>query len=164
MELYQYWVCICHRSSCGSLELLYQYKLTCVFVPVAGLYVLSMQLISKFIEEWVTQFFFDIVSFYACVQEPNIILGMIRIAYTESRIVPLNAGQTILLVLHGGVLNACYRHAMGRTYAGRHINAAINTVKIDGKSWAVIDWMILVILATLGSWHPLLVVAVEEVD
>lgn len=65
---------------------------------------------------------------------------MTRIAYTKCCIVPLNAGQTILLVLHGGVLNACYRHAMGRTYAGRHINAAISTVKIDGKSWAVIDW------------------------
>ena len=46
----------------------------------------------------------------------------------------------ILLVLHGGVLNACYRHAVGHTYAGRHVNAAINTVKISGRTWAVTDW------------------------
>lgn len=51
-----------------------------------------------------------------------------------------NAGHMILLVLHGGVLNACYRHAMGHAYAGRHVNAAINTVSIEGQSWAVVSW------------------------
>lgn len=49
-------------------------------------------------------------------------------------------GQMILLVLHGGVLNACYRHAMKHTYAGRHVNAAINIVRIEGASWGVVEW------------------------
>ena len=50
------------------------------------------------------------------------------------------AGQTILLVLHGGVLHACYRHAVGHEYHGRNLNCAINVLKVEGSKWAISDW------------------------
>ena len=52
----------------------------------------------------------------------------------------VNAGQTVLVVIHGGVLSACYRHAMGCSFPGKHINAAINVVKIEDNRWAVLGW------------------------
>ena len=51
-----------------------------------------------------------------------------------------HAGQTILLILHGGVLHACYRHAMGHEYHGRNLNCAINILKVDDGKWAVLGW------------------------
>lgn len=49
-------------------------------------------------------------------------------------------GQTILLILHGGVLHACYRHATGHIFHGRNVNCAINAVKVEGKKWSLVTW------------------------
>lgn len=56
------------------------------------------------------------------------------------QVIVILAGQTVLVVIHGGVLNACYRHAMGCSYPGKHVNAAINTIKIEEERWAVVSW------------------------
>lgn len=53
---------------------------------------------------------------------------------------PGPAGETILMVLHGGVLHACHRHAVGHEYKGRNVNCAINVVKIEGQHWALVSW------------------------
>lgn len=50
------------------------------------------------------------------------------------------AGETILMILHGGVLHACHRHAVGHEYKGRNVNCAINVVKIEGRHWALVSW------------------------
>ena len=52
----------------------------------------------------------------------------------------ISAGQTILLILHGGVLHACHRHAVGHEFQGRNVNCAINVIKIEVQRWAMIGW------------------------
>ena len=56
------------------------------------------------------------------------------------RVCPSCAGETILMVLHGGVLHACHRHAVGHEFKGRNVNCAINIVKIEGQDWALVSW------------------------
>ena len=52
----------------------------------------------------------------------------------------VDTGQTILLVLHGGVLHACYWHATGSRFHGRNVNCAINTVRVEGNKWGLVSW------------------------
>ncbi|KAL3133635.1 hypothetical protein ABBQ32_008150 [Trebouxia sp. C0010 RCD-2024] len=63
-----------------------------------------------------------------------------RVISSVERIACQHPGQTILLVLHGGVLHACHRHAVGHEFKGKSINCAINVVKIEDQKWAVISW------------------------
>lgn len=46
----------------------------------------------------------------------------------------------MLLVLHGGVLHACYWHAVGHAFIGRNVNCAINIIRVEGKKWGLVSW------------------------
>ncbi|HEX5394508.1 MAG TPA: histidine phosphatase family protein [Rhodocyclaceae bacterium] len=67
-----------------------------------------------------------------------------RIQSTLSRLAQVHAGETLLLVAHGGVLDVIYRRAMGRELGGPRDfpipNAALNWVSIDGGRWQVEQW------------------------
>lgn len=50
-------------------------------------------------------------------------------------------GQTIVLVVHGGFLHACYRQATGEDYPAPNVNCAMNTVRVDGTAgWGLLSW------------------------
>ncbi len=55
-----------------------------------------------------------------------------------------HAGQRILLVTHGGVLDAAYRHASGMPISATRdfpiLNASINVISHDGRRWGVQSW------------------------
>ena len=55
-----------------------------------------------------------------------------------------HAGQRILLVTHGGVLDAAYRHATGMPLSATRdfpiLNASINVISHDGRRWALQSW------------------------
>lgn len=55
-----------------------------------------------------------------------------------------HAGETILVVTHGGVLDILYRHATGRTLQGKRDfavpNAALNWLEHDAEGWRVLLW------------------------
>lgn len=63
-----------------------------------------------------------------------------RVVTRIEQIASKHPGQTILLILHGGVLHACYRHATGHMFHGRNVNCAINAVKVEGKIWSLVAW------------------------
>jgi probable phosphoglycerate mutase len=67
-----------------------------------------------------------------------------RIHTTLNRLATAHAGQTVLLVAHGGVLDVIYRRAMGRELGGPRDfpipNAALNWVSIDQGRWHVELW------------------------
>lgn len=63
-----------------------------------------------------------------------------RVISRVEQIAAQHSGQTILLVLHGGVLHACHRHAVGHEFKGRNVNCAINVIKIAGETWAMVSW------------------------
>lgn len=58
--------------------------------------------------------------------------------YTLCCVLP--AGQKLLLVLHGGVLNTVYRHVYGRACEVPIGNASLHRVQVQGSSWAVLSW------------------------
>ncbi len=49
-------------------------------------------------------------------------------------------GQTVLLVAHGGVLHAIYRHVVGHSYNGAIANASLHRVRVQGRKWALVEW------------------------
>jgi probable phosphoglycerate mutase len=55
-----------------------------------------------------------------------------------------HAGQRILLVTHGGVLDAAYRHATGMALSATRdfpiLNASINVISHDGRRWGMQSW------------------------
>ncbi|MCX7175612.1 MAG: histidine phosphatase family protein [Proteobacteria bacterium] len=55
-----------------------------------------------------------------------------------------HAGETILVVTHGGVLDIAYRHATGRPLSSRRDfalpNAALNWLEGDADGWSVLLW------------------------
>ena len=55
-----------------------------------------------------------------------------------------HAGETVLAVTHGGVLDIAYRHATGRGLEGRRdfpvANAAFNWLERDADAWRVLSW------------------------
>lgn len=55
-----------------------------------------------------------------------------------------HAGETLLVVTHGGVLDILYRHATGRTLQGKRDfavpNAALNWLERDADGWRVLLW------------------------
>ncbi|DBB14641.1 TPA: hypothetical protein ACH3X3_004275 [Trebouxia sp. C0006] len=63
-----------------------------------------------------------------------------RVVSRIEQIASEHPGQTVLLILHGGVLHACYRHASGHMFHGRNVNCAINSVKVEGKKWSLVTW------------------------
>ncbi len=55
-----------------------------------------------------------------------------------------HAGQTILLVTHGGALDAIHRHATGMAQQARRdfpiYNASVNVVVCEGDDWRIDRW------------------------
>jgi probable phosphoglycerate mutase len=55
-----------------------------------------------------------------------------------------HAGQRILAVTHGGVLDAAYRHASGMSLSALRdfpiLNASINLLRHDDRGWHVESW------------------------
>jgi len=55
-----------------------------------------------------------------------------------------HAGETLLVVTHGGVLDILYRHATGRTLQGKRDfavpNAAFNWLERAAEGWRVLAW------------------------
>lgn len=67
-----------------------------------------------------------------------------RVAMGVDDIVRHHAGQTVLAVTHGGVLDIIYRRATGRSLeAPRDFtipNAALNWFDIDARGWHLVKW------------------------
>lgn len=67
-----------------------------------------------------------------------------RIQATLERIAAGHAGQTVLIVTHGGVLDVAHRLAAGkRLDAPRDFtipNAALNWIGFDGERWRLLAW------------------------
>ncbi|HEY6897649.1 MAG TPA: histidine phosphatase family protein [Rhodocyclaceae bacterium] len=67
-----------------------------------------------------------------------------RISSTMTRLAETHAGQTVLLVAHGGVLDVIYRRAMGRDLSGPRDfpipNAALNWISVGPNGWQVELW------------------------
>jgi probable phosphoglycerate mutase len=55
-----------------------------------------------------------------------------------------HAGETVLLVTHGGVLSTLYRHVHGIPLEAAHAisitNASFNSLTFDGSGWSVDTW------------------------
>ena len=68
----------------------------------------------------------------------------LRIAETLNRLAVQHAGQTVLLVAHGGVLDVIYRRAHGRDLASPRDfpipNAALNWISVSADGWRVEVW------------------------
>jgi len=68
----------------------------------------------------------------------------VRIATLLDELLSRHRGQRVLLVTHGGVLDAAYRHAMGmalqvpRNFAIH--NASINVLRHHQSAWQVMQW------------------------
>lgn len=67
-----------------------------------------------------------------------------RVIQTVDRLAAAHAGQTLLLITHGGVLDVIYRHAHGRDLVSARDfvipNAAFNWLCVDGRVWHVERW------------------------
>eukprot|EP00850_Spirogloea_muscicola_P002058 SM000008S22147 [mRNA] locus=s8:84100:85827:- [translate_table: standard] len=52
-----------------------------------------------------------------------------------------NQGKRIIIVSHGGVLNAIHYHATGKGPPGRVVNASINIIRVSNdKLWSILLW------------------------
>lgn len=55
-----------------------------------------------------------------------------------------HAGQTVLVIAHGGVLDTIYRIASGQSMHTRRMvlvpNASLNWINFDGENWSVARW------------------------
>lgn len=50
------------------------------------------------------------------------------------------AGSRVLVVTHGGCLQAVHRHVRGCLYPGKLVNGCVCSVRIQGAAWAVAAW------------------------
>ena len=68
----------------------------------------------------------------------------VRVSETIERIASRHAGQTLLLVTHGGVLDIVYRRITGRDLSGPRDfpvpNAALNWIEISHEDWGLLAW------------------------
>ena len=67
-----------------------------------------------------------------------------RIYSTIERLTLAHAGQVLLLVTHGGVLDVIYRRAVGRDLSSPRDfvvpNAALNWVEVGPQGWRLLAW------------------------
>src|SRR5690606_21822390 len=67
-----------------------------------------------------------------------------RILATVNELAQRHAGERILAVTHGGVLDIIWRHASGVALDGPRpvplLNASINRLGVDGRQWQLLDW------------------------
>ena len=67
-----------------------------------------------------------------------------RIRAYLSELFRRHAGETVLVVTHGGVLDIAYRHATGMPLSSRRDfalpNAALNWLEGDAEGWRVLRW------------------------
>lgn len=67
-----------------------------------------------------------------------------RIAGFIEDVLARHAGRRILLVTHGGVLDAAYRYALRMPLSAHRdfplYNASVNTILHDGGRWAIASW------------------------
>lgn len=67
-----------------------------------------------------------------------------RVIATVDDIAQRHEGDRIIAVAHGGVLDIIWRRASGVGLAGPRpvplLNASINRIAIDGRTWRVIEW------------------------
>lgn len=69
---------------------------------------------------------------------------MARVLACIDELVRRHAGERIVVVAHGGVLDQLYRHAVGLPMSGPRAltlrNASINCIEIEGDRWTLGDW------------------------
>ena len=67
-----------------------------------------------------------------------------RVSETIERLASLHAGQTLLLVTHGGVLDIVYRRITDRDLSGPRDfavpNAALNWIETASPDWRLLTW------------------------
>ncbi len=67
-----------------------------------------------------------------------------RVTQTVERIASHHAGQTLLLLTHGGVLDIVYRRITGRDLSGPRDfpvpNAALNWIEVEPQGWRLLEW------------------------
>ncbi len=67
-----------------------------------------------------------------------------RVSETIERIASHHAGETVLLVTHGGVLDIVYRRITGRALSGPRDfavpNAALNWIELGPEGWHLLAW------------------------
>lgn len=67
-----------------------------------------------------------------------------RVVAAVETLAARHAGERLLLVSHGGVLDILYRHATGRSLSAPRDfsvpNAAFNWLEIDAAGWRVVAW------------------------
>ncbi len=67
-----------------------------------------------------------------------------RVVSTVEAIARRHAGETVVLVTHGGVLSTLYRHvhsiALEKAHAIAITNASFNSLAFDGSRWRVDTW------------------------
>ncbi|EFJ39591.1 phosphoglycerate mutase [Volvox carteri f. nagariensis] len=74
-----------------------------------------------------------------------------RVVAEIDRICSEHPGRTVLVVAHGGVLHAVYRHAVGRVYGGAIANASLHRLRVQGGVWVLVEWNVRLVMALLGT-------------
>jgi probable phosphoglycerate mutase len=68
----------------------------------------------------------------------------VRVVAAIEALAERHAGQTVLLVSHGGVLDVCYRKATGRDLSAPRDfpipNAALNWIEVSPSGWRLLTW------------------------
>lgn len=81
---------------------------------------------------------------YAFEDGESLVVFQQRIRACLEELFHRHAGETILVVTHGGVLDIAYRHATGRGLSSRRDfalpNAALNWLEGDSAGWRVLLW------------------------
>lgn len=78
-----------------------------------------------------------------------------RVIPALGEIAARHRGSTVVVVSHGGPLGDCYRRSIGADLADRmridSLNAALNSLSIDGAHWTLESWADVEHLAEIGS-------------
>ncbi|GFH28376.1 uncharacterized protein HaLaN_26854 [Haematococcus lacustris] len=62
-----------------------------------------------------------------------------RVTAEVEAIAVAHPGQTVLLVVHGGVIHALLDNAAGSTARKAVANGSIHTLKVQGRCWALVE-------------------------
>ncbi|KAL6763539.1 phosphoglycerate mutase [Haematococcus lacustris] len=62
-----------------------------------------------------------------------------RVTAEVEAIAVAHPGQTVLLVVHGGVIHALLDNAAGSTARKAVVNGSIHTLKVQGRCWALVE-------------------------
>mmetsp|Transcript_591 Transcript_591/g.1344 ORF Transcript_591/g.1344 Transcript_591/m.1344 type:complete len:253 (-) Transcript_591:1023-1781(-) len=63
-----------------------------------------------------------------------------RVVHAVQQVAAQHPGERVLLVVHGGVMHAMYRHTTGRQYNGKVVNGAVGRFMVQGGTWVLQSW------------------------